>query len=415
MTRIASRSVAASGGRRFSRRSGADRSLVDGAAPLELGFLGGSLGSAIGPAHFAAARLDGRFDIVSGCFSRDRAMLGETAKRWQIDPGRCDTDWRRYLEREHRRLDAVAILTPIPAHHPMLLAALELGLPIISEKALVGGVAEADDLISRCEERRHFLATTLNYSGYPVVRLLRRLVREGRFGRVQQVHLEMPLENYLRRPIGSTEPASPQTWRLVDGPIPTLLLDLGVHLDHLLRYVTGAHASAVMADINRFSAFEGIVDDARLWVRTEEGLNASLWMSKVALGHRNGLRLRLFGDEGSAEWFQAEPETLRVTDVNGVRSEIDRGVENEVLGTEHYNRFKAGHPAGYVEAFANLYHDIGDALLDYHAGGTGEHAEVFGAAHSRAGLALLEAAVEASEVGHWVEVPPVPDTLRRAA
>ncbi len=372
--------------------------------PLKLGFIGGGINSAIGPAHFTSSMLDGRFAVTSGCFSRDERINQETAQRWNIDPKACFTNWQEYLVTAESSIDALCILTPIPDHCDMLIAALDRGIPVICEKALVSNTQEASKMRTRYGDSPYFLAVTYNYSGYPAVRLLRELVENGKLGTIQQVHLEMPLENYTRIPVGQDEPARPQPWRQSDGVIPTLLLDLGVHLHHLLSFITGASAQKVMAQLNHFSTQPDIIDDARIWLECSDGLQANLWMSKTALGNRNGMRVRVFGDKGSAAWYQFNPEVLELTDVNGIRSEMDRGVENDILATPYYNRFKAGHPSGYIEAFSNLYWDIADALHSYKATRQMNHPYVFGLDHSIDGLATLEAAVEAHQNRCWVDV-----------
>ena len=374
--------------------------------PLRLGFIGGGLNSAIGSAHFHSSMLDDQFRVVSGCFSRDESVNLATCKRWHIDPSRCSTDWREYLEQACNELDAICILTPIPAHHEMLIAAMEHGIPIICEKALVSHTRQATQLMIQQEENPSYLAVTFNYSGYPAVRLLRSLVAKGTLGTVQQVHLEMPLENYLRVPIDGTEPPKPQVWRQSDSVIPTLLLDLGVHLHHLLSFISGQEAKAVMASFNHFSDLPNIVDDARIWLDCTDGLQASMWMSKTALGYRNGMRIRIFGTNGSAEWLQSNPETIQHTSIHGIRSQFDRGVENEILSAASYNRFKAGHPAGYIEAFANLYSDIADSLREFKQTGQMLHPNVFGITHARNGLAMLESATESARSERWTPVKP---------
>ena len=372
--------------------------------PLKLGFIGGGLNSAIGSAHFHSAMLDNRFQIVSGCFSRNESINLATCRRWNIDPSACTTDWREYLTRFCGDLDAIGILTPIPDHHEMLVAAMETGIPIICEKALVANAQQANELVAYHTRNPGYLATTLNYSGYPAVRLLRSIVSQGKLGTLQQFHLEMPLENYLRVPVNSAAPPKPQLWRQSDGKIPTLLLDLGVHLHHLLHFVSGQDVNSVMANFNHYSNMPRIVDDAKLWLECTNSLQASMWMSKTALGYRNGMRLRLFGTKGSAEWVQADPENVQFTDINGIRSQLDRGVEDETLSAERYNRFKAGHPAGYIEAFANLYWDIADSIIEYKQNGTTSNPNVFGLLHSRDGLAMLESTAESANSGTWVTV-----------
>lgn len=374
--------------------------MTAGDARLDIGFIGGGSNSAIGNAHFTACMLDDRFRVVGGCFSRHQAVNLDTARRWHIDSERCDTDWLRWLDTHRGMLDAVAILTPIPDHHAMIRAALERGIPVIAEKAVTATREEAEDIQHLCNARPHFLAVTLNYSGYPAIRRLRQLLRDGALGRLQQIHLEMPLENFQRIPHHSRTAPRPQAWRQSDGRIPTLLLDLGTHLAHLAQFVTDASPVAVMADFQSHSTL-GLIDDARLWVDYEQDIKASFWMSKCALGHRNGMRLRLFGDAGAAEWIQATPESLQLTDRHGVRRILERGMDDPLLDAQRYNRFKAGHPAGYLEGFANLYADIADALDDYHRQGSWHNDFVTGIDHSLEGLALLDAAVTSNTHRSW--------------
>lgn len=378
-------------------------------APLRLGFIGGGTGSVVGSAHAAAATLDKRFSLVAGCFSRDAAVSRASGERYGVAAERCGTDWRHWLGEQAGELDAVAVLTPIPDHARMVEHALSLGVPVICEKALVGSVSEADALQRTIDAQApgssDFLAVTLNYSGYPIVRRMRQLVRDGELGRISDVQLEMPLENYRRVPIGAAAPAPAQAWRRRDGSVPTLLLDLGVHLQHLLDYLVGEPIQTVMADLQRDARqAEPLVDDARIWLRGCNGLAASMWMSKRSLGHRNGLRIRVLGDCGAAEWQQCDPEILHRVDRHGRRSTHDRGLEDELLATPHFNRFKAGHPAGYVEAFGNLYWDLADALQQHRRQGRWAHEDVFGLAHSRNGLAVLEAAVASDRTGTWTSV-----------
>ena len=188
----------------------------------------------------------------------------------------------------------------------------------------------------------------------------------------------MPQEGFIRVDAQGNKPV-PQSWRLSDGDIPTLHLDLAVHLHQIVHYLTGQKPEAVVSDQNHYGWFSGVVDNASCLCRYTGDIQGQFWFSKSALGHRNGLRIRIYGDHGSAEWYQANPEELVLSYMDGRREILDRAAAVEISNQRRYNRFKAGHPAGFVEAFANLYSDIADGLRQYKRTGAWQSSEVFSA------------------------------------
>jgi predicted dehydrogenase len=363
---------------------------------LRLGFIGGSICSAVGYAHWAASQLDERWRVASGCFSRSAETSARTGDDWRLPTERVYSDWRRYIAEQGGELDAVVVLTPTPQHADIVCALLVAGVPVICEKAMVASLAQSNQVREAMQRHGGFLAVTFNYSGYPMLRDLRRHVREGTLGALKQIQIEMPSDAFIQRP----ERMHPQAWRLSDGEIPTILLDLAVHLHHLAGFLTELKPLAVNADFHHFSAFEGIVDDAYIWVEYEQDMRAAFWVSKTALGHRNGLKLRLFGEQGGAEWVQEEPERLHIYRKDSSRITYDRG--NVAHPEEIRERFKPGHPAGFIEAFANLYTDIADALAQYRAEGRHTNPYVYGWAHADEGLRLLRAAARSNHERNWV-------------
>lgn len=372
------------------------------ARPLRLGFLGGALNSAVGYAHFVACRMDARWSLEAGCFSRHPAANAETAAAYGVSPERTHADLAGLLTAERGRLDAIAVLTPTPDHAEQVVMALDAGYPVICEKALATSSAEAAAIQAAVDRNRGFLAVTFNYSGYPMLRELRHLIRQGGLGRVRQAQIEMPQEGYIRLS-ASGRPMTPQAWRLADHAVPTISLDLGVHLHHLVHFLTGAQPLEVMADQATQGHFEGIVDNVMAMAHYSGDLRAQFWYSKVALGYRNGLRLRLFGDKAGAEWHQMEPEFVRLAYNDGGAAVLQRGQDGLAIANQaRYNRFKAGHPAGFNEAFANLYRDIADVLLGQDDGGAeGPASFVFGAEHAGEGLRLLEGMATAARTRTW--------------
>lgn len=330
--------------------------------PLSLGFIGGGVNSAIGQTHKIASQMDGHFRLIAGCFSRDQAINLQTGQQWGIAPENIYRDAMMLLAERHNDLDALVILTPTPAHREIILACLEYRLPVICEKALVATVAEAQEISDEVERLAGKLFVTYNYSGYPMVRELRERLQSGELGRIQQVMVEMPQEGFARvRADGS--PATPQSWRCSDGSIPTVSLDLGVHVHHMVEFLTNKQALDVYAVNSTFARIPDVVDTVHIVSRYTDDLVCNYWYGKAALGYRNGLRIRVFGSEGSAEWVQMDPEVLRMSDNAGRLSLVDRTCSgNHVAHHERYCRFKAGHPAGFIEAFANYYADIAASL-----------------------------------------------------
>ena len=237
-----------------------------------------------------------------------------------------------------------------------------------------------------------------------MVRELRERIRNGELGRLQQIHFEMPQEVFLRSSDTAGKTASPQSWRLKDGAIPTICLDLGVHLHHLAYFIIGKEPERVIAECSNFSTHPGLVDNVMMWLEYEDEMKGSFWMSKTALGNRNGLRLRLYGEDGSAEWVQMHPEELRISYKDGTLITVDRAAKTLISGEARYNRYRAGHPSGFIEAFANLYYDIADALIEYRNDGEHNNPYVFGIDHSIRGLELFAAAWESDNDRCWKEL-----------
>ena len=373
-------------------------------APLCLGFIGGGLSSTIGQAHFAASRLDGRWKLVAGFFSRHREINRKTAEIWHIPQDRLYESWQSLITSERDKLDAVVVLTPTPEHLDIVCALMDEGIPIICEKPIVSSLEESDLINQAYQKASNFLSVTYNYSGYPMVRELRERVRNGELGSLRQIHFEMPQEVFFRLTDTAHKTASPQSWRLKDGIIPTICLDLGVHLHHLAYFIIGKEPVRVIADFANYSIYPGLVDNVMMWLEYEDEMKGSLWMSKTALGNRNGLKLRLYGEKGSAEWIQMHPEELRISYSDGTCMTIDRASKTLTCSEARYNRYKAGHPSGFIEAFANLYYDIADALIEYRENGMHSNPYVFGIDHSIKGLKLFAAARESDNDRCWKEL-----------
>lgn len=370
--------------------------------PFRLGFIGGALDSAVGYAHFSACRMDRCWSLEAGFFSPQKALNERTAETYGVARTRLHHDFHSFLNKEKKNLDAVSILSPTPLHKSMVADCLRVGIPVICEKALAVSSRDILELESCRSKTRGFLAVIYNYSGYPMVREMRRLIRTGKLGKILHFQAEMPQEGYMRTDSQGRKPKV-QSWRLRDGTVPTIHLDLGVHLHQLIRYLTGMRPREVVADQGKFGWFR-VVDQVTSLTRYDQGAQGAVWFSKTALGHRNGLRLRIYGSKASAEWAQMNPEELLISHGDGRREILDRGIGLPLASKPRYNRFKAGHPAGFVEALSNLYSDIHTTLKAYKKTGRQQSDEVFGAAMALEGMNWLEAMVRSTRSKKWEKV-----------
>lgn len=376
--------------------------MIKSNTPLRLGFIGGSPQSAAGYAHFVAARMDKRFELTAGAFSKNRDTNIAAAQTYGVAPSRTYQSLQELLVHEASCLDALAILTPTPQHYAMVIDCLEAGMPVICEKSLCCSSEEANVIQELCAKKGGFVAVVYNYSGYPMVREIRSMIQEGVLGDLLHFQAEMPQEGYIRTDENGA-PFTPQVWRLEDGPVPTIHLDLAVHLHELIHYLTGLKPQEAMA-VQSSKGWFNVIDNVMCISRYESDMMGQYWFSKSALGCRNGLRLRIFGSKASAEWLQMAPEEVILSFADGRRQILDRASAVKIARSQRYQRFKAGHPAGFNEALGNLYVDMYEALHNYKRTGRLISNEVFGADLAYEGLLLMEAMARSSKSAQWEQI-----------
>jgi predicted dehydrogenase len=372
--------------------------------PFKLAFIGGAIDSAIGYTHYIASQMDHRFVLKAGCFSINEKSNKKTALTWGIEEAHLYYDWKELLSNELDYIDAVVILTPTPEHYTMIMEALSLGYAVISEKALAMSHQEGIRICRMIEEKKAFFAVTHNYTGYPMLRELQSMINEGKLGRITHINIEMPQESFLRW--GSDgETLKPQDWRLYDGKISSISLDLGAHLQHMIYFLTGENPYELVADESNFGLFDNIIDDISCISRYPSGMKTMMWYGKSSIGHRNGLRIRVYGTKGSVEWYQMEPEEIVYHTIKGEKLILDRASLDVSIATQHrYNRFKSGHPAGFIEAFGNLYVDIAQKLEQYKEDGNHNLNWTYDAIQATKGLEIFEAIKVSSIEKRWVKI-----------
>lgn len=386
-------------------KSSAEHNIINSNDTLKVAFLGGGVNSAVGRTHRIAIEMDQRFELVAGCFSRNPEVNSLTSLSYNISSNRLYPSLDELIKNESGQIDAIVILTPTPNHRVDVITCLKANIPVICEKALAVSSMEAIEIKKTLESCNGFLSVTYNYTGYPMLRELRRMIQEGNFGQLEQIHIEMPQEGFAKLD-KEGKPLTPQPWRLHDEDLPTISLDLGVHLHNIIHFLTKEKPIELVAVHNSFGSFRRVVDNTICIAKYTNNLICNIWYSKAALGHRNGLRIRIYGASGSAEWYQLDPEILYFNDKNGNKSIVDRAsLDVKVSPQLRYNRFKAGHPSGFIEAFANHYYDIADNLRQYIDSKEILRSEYsFGINESIDGLFMLEAISRSSKNNSWVNI-----------
>ena len=364
----------------------------------KLAFIGGSIDSIAGYPHLIASQMDKNFEVLAGSFSTQKERNYRTAQQWKI-PKMYD-DWKEMILKEKHNVDAVVILAPTPLHCEIIIELLKINIPIICEKPLVSSKEEIEQINKVYDENKHFLIITNNYSGYPMVRELHEKIKNDELGKILNIRLKMPQESFPRPP---KSVKYPQKWRLEDSFIPMISLDLGAHLHHLAYFLLQEEPNKVFANYDRFSKYN-IVDDVNMLLEYQSGIKGNTWLSKTALGNRNGLHIEIYGEKASASWHQEDPEKLEFSYNTGKKVIIDRGSDNEMLPNSLYNRMTPGHPSGFIEAFANLYNDIAHSLDAFHNKEKNTQKYVYGLEHASNGIHLLHTASISNDEKCWISL-----------
>lgn len=338
---------------------------------LKLGMVGGGIGAFIGGVHRIASRIDGRFELVAGALSSDP----EKAKLSGIELGlsleRTYSDYKEMAEKEAARedgIDVVAIVTPNHMHFSAAKAFLEAGIHVICDKPVTSDLADAYDLKEIVKRSGKLFVLTHNYTGYPLVRQARQMVREGKLGKLRLVQVEYP-QDWLSTDTEHTGNKQAE-WRTDpkrSGPA-GCLGDIGTHAYNLACFISGLKLEQVSADLCTFVAGRKLDDNVNAMLRFEQNVKGMLWSSQVAPGNENGLKIRLYGDNGGLEWAQENPNQLRYS-VLGQPVQLLTRAGNGYLETAPYlTRIPGGHPEGYLEGFANLYYEAADCIQRVKAG-----------------------------------------------
>jgi len=332
---------------------------------IRLGMVGGGQGAFIGGVHRIAARLDDQYELVAGALSSDPARARDSAAALHIVPERAYADFTEMAAKEAARpdrIDVVSIVTPNHMHHGPAKAFLRAGIHVICDKPMCHSMQEALDLQAAAAASPALFALTHNYTGYPMVRQARAMVAAGEIGDVRVVQVEYPQEWLTTRLEGTGQKQA--AWRT--DPIRSAAAgsvgDIGTHAFNLAEFVTGSPVESIAADLATFVPGRLLDDNAHMLLHLQGGARGMLWCSQVAPGNENALRLRVYGSKGGLDWAQEQPNLL----THALFGEPPRAIRRAGAGASpvaaHASRIPAGHPEGYLEAFAQLYRDMAEQI-----------------------------------------------------
>ncbi len=384
---------------------------------VRLGMVGGGEGAFIGAVHRMAARLDDHCEWVAGALASTPAKAQRSGRALGLAADRIYPDFTTMAKAESARADgieAVAIVTPNHLHAAVAEAFLKAGIHVICDKPLATTAKDARRLLALAKKHGRVFAVTYNYTGYPMVRQARQMVREGRLGVIRVVQVEYP-QDWLTEALETTGQKQAD-WRTDPARAGAggCIGDIGTHAFQLAAFVSGLQATELCAELSTFVAGRRLDDNAQVMLRYAGGARGALWASQVAPGNENNLRLRVYGDKGGLEWRQEQPNQLWWSPLGQATQTISRGGGSALADAARVTRIPAGHPEGYLEAFGTLYSDIAEAICARRtpktsgAAKTAHVVEFPTVIDGVQGVDFIEAVVASSARGaKWVRLPPL--------
>jgi predicted dehydrogenase len=379
---------------------------------LRYAMVGGGRDAFIGAVHRAAMALDGQYELVAGALSSTPEKSRQSGRDLGLADGRNHGTWQDLLVDEcarspDERADVVVLVTPNHLHFDVARAFVDAGFHVACDKPLVHTTAQAEELAALVAARGTLFAVTYNYTGYPMVREARELVRSGAIGAVRKVVVEYH-QGWLAGALESSTNKQ-SAWRMdpARGGPAGAMADIGSHAENLVATVTGLELEYLCADLTAFGPGRQLDDDAGLLLRFAGGARGVMSASQVAAGSENDLRLRVIGERGMLDWRQEEPNVLVHAPVDGPRRTLTRNSAGLSEAARRACRLPPGHPEGFIEAFANLYQGIAADLRLRAAHGrpaTAQEAEYPRIADGVRGVRFIEKTV-ASAASHQKWTP----------
>lgn len=372
---------------------------------LRMGMVGGGRGAFIGGVHRMAAQMDGKIELVAGAFSSDPEKSKLSGEDLFLDSSRCYASYQEMAEKEEalpddKRIDFVSIVARNDLHYDVAKTFLEAGFHVICEKPLAFSFAQGKELQAVVEKSGKVFGLTHNYTGYPMVKEARAMVADGKLGKILKIVAEYP-QGYAITALKEDEDGAISNWRMdpnVSG-VSNCIGDIGSHAENLARYISGLEIEELAAELSTFIPGRPLDDDGNMLIRYKGGAKGVLYASQISTGDENNLNIRVYGTDASLEWHQEHPNELVVKFAEQPRQIHRRGnvYNGEVCGAN--TRLPFGHPEAFIEAFANVYLGVAEAITDsidgnYPRPGGYDFPTVDDGVE---GMAFIEAAVESSK------------------
>ncbi len=319
---------------------------------IKIGIIGGGLNSTIGNAHFAALSIDNNFEIISGFFSRNKIINKKTHTYLNLNKINLYNNFEEYISNEKDRVDVFLILTDTPSHIKIIKKLLLYKKPIICEKPTFSSINELS-FIEKKISNKDLYFPFYNYLGYSIIKDLKYKIAKNQIGKISNVEISMPQQGLTRKFYKNSK-----TWRKKDFNLPTIQLDLFVHILSITKFIFGDIKFTKLVS-NYQKTNTKLTHSSNVWALSEKNIFFNLNCSKFKIGEKNNLSINIYGDKGTFKWSHNNPETLNFYNEYGKQIILDRSLKEMKISKEkRYNRYVIGHPSGFIEAMANYYQDI---------------------------------------------------------
>lgn len=342
---------------------------------IKMGMVGGGKDAFIGAVHRIAANMDGLIELCCGAFSSNPEKAKASGRALFIEDNRNYGSYVEMFEAEHKlpadeRMQFVSIVTPNFAHFEPAMLALEHGFHVLIDKPMTLTLEEAKALHAKAQETGLLVCLTHTYSGYPMVKQARQMVKAGEFGRIRKICVEYP-QGWLSLP-SENEGNKQASWRTDPSKsgISGCMGDIGTHAAQLAEYISNQKISHMCADLNIVVDGRALDDDGNILLKFDNGANGILMASQIAAGEENALSIKVYGEKGGLEWHQEEPNTLKVKWLDAPAQIYRTGHDYLSSFAKHNTRTPSGHPEGYLEAFANIYRNFVSTIEKVNSGET---------------------------------------------
>lgn len=374
---------------------------------LRLAVIGGGPGSFIGAMHRQSARLDDRYEIVTGILTSDPERSKEAGKELGFASDRLYSNVTEMLDAEIARndgIDAVAIMTPNDSHYDYSTAALERGFDVICDKPMTNTLEEAESLHKKVQETGLVFCLTHNYTGYPMVRQAKAMVMDGQLGTLRLIQVE-----YVQGgKADETKTFSEENWKFdpVRGGPSRVMGDIGTHAHNLTRFITGLEVDEVAAEIGAIVPNRVVHDFGGALLRFDNGARGSFWVTQAAAGVENCLRIRVSGNKGTLEWMQEIPQALTFKPLQGPSQNRTPNGPGTLPLSARSTRLVAGHPEGFPDGFANIYSDAAEVIAARRAGRQPDPLAMYfpNSLDGLLGVRFVDAVIKSSDAnGQWTK------------